>query len=77
MALIVILAKVFIFDTIPKDEELNKTVEVPSEQASLVDNSYHKYEKKTKTLEIEYVEEEKSLLFLMIKQMLKHKLSLK
>ena len=63
MALIVILAKVFIFDTIPKDEELNKTVEVPSEQASLVDNSYHKYEKKTKTLEIEYVEEEKKFTF--------------
>jgi polysaccharide deacetylase 2 family uncharacterized protein YibQ len=58
LALIAVLAKIFIFDTIPKDEESNKTVAVLSKQTPLTDSSYHKYEEKTKALEIEYVDDE-------------------
>ncbi|MDX9743836.1 MAG: hypothetical protein RBT59_08475, partial [Arcobacteraceae bacterium] len=57
LALIVILAKVFIFDTIPSSEESNKTVAVVSKKAPIED-IHHKYEEKTKALEIEYVDDE-------------------
>jgi len=56
LALLVILAKIFIFDTIPSSEESNKTVAVLSKKASIED-TYHKYEEKTKALEIEYVDD--------------------
>jgi polysaccharide deacetylase 2 family uncharacterized protein YibQ len=58
LALIVILAKIFIFDTIPEDEESNKTVAVLPQKAPLSEDSSHKYEEKTKALEIEYVDDE-------------------
>ncbi len=58
LALVVILAKIFIFNTIPSYEESNKTVTVSPKQASFVENYHHKYEEKTKALEIEYVDDE-------------------
>lgn len=59
LALIVILAKVFIFDTIPSNEESNKTVAIsPKQVIPQIDDAQHKYEEKTKALEIEYVDDE-------------------
>ncbi len=59
LALIVILSKIFIFDTIPPNEESNKTVAIPAKQVvSQIDDAQHKYEEKTKALEIEYADDE-------------------
>jgi len=59
LALIVILAKIFILDKmILSSEESNKTVAILPQKAPLLEDSSHKYEEKTKALEIEYVDDE-------------------
>jgi polysaccharide deacetylase 2 family uncharacterized protein YibQ len=60
LALIVVLSKIFIFDNEPKIEETKKVVPHIAKVKTKPEDPHHKYEEKTKALEIEYVDEEYS-----------------
>lgn len=58
LALLGVFAKVFIFDSITKKEEINKVVPKVIVKHIPPEDTHHKYEEKTKALEIEYVDED-------------------